>query len=336
MDIYDKIKTIFKSSKEQFRPSKGVLLYSSAGLFLFLILAAATAYFILPLEARGGADFNLRSIYPLTSYVQKGEIVPLRFNVFTSSSGLYELKIYSPGGDLVFRSLKPVKKSGPGVWTVTSRVEAKEFGQYDVELLRLFNKNENQSYKTSFWIGDFNERQKRLSESSFSEDKLSFNAVDNFSDSNNLTEELEPASSEFSGNNSSLSLENESASPTNNSSMPVKEVGSLYINSIPIESTIYLNGHDMGRTPLNIDNLPVGNYSLVLALEGYETFETKVDILAGKTTTVYQPLAKIQPSDDEKKPFITALHIKAFIIFLIAGFLVYAMIELLLKDGKSI
>jgi len=336
MDIYDKIKTIFKSSKEQLMPSKRVLLYSSAGLFLFLILAAATAYFILPMEARGGADFNLRNIHPLTSYVQKGEIVPLKFNVFTNSSGLYELKIYSPGGELVFRGLKPVRKSGPDVWTVTSRVEAKEFGQYDVELLGLFNKNENQPYRTSLWIDDFSERQKRLSETSGSESKLSLDAADNSSVSNNLTEELEPAGSGLPGNNSTASLENESASPTNNSSVPVEEVGSLYINSIPIESTIYLNGHDMGFTPLNIDNLPVGNYSLVLALEGYETFETKVDIFAEKTTTVYQPLAKIQPSDEEKKPPITALHIKAFIIFLIAGFLVYAMIELLLKGELKV
>lgn len=113
----------------------------------------------------------------------------------------------------------------------------------------------------------------------------------------------------------------EELSLSENSSTPIEELDSLYINSIPIGSTVYLNGHDIGATPFTIDSLPVGNYSLILALDGYETFETKVDILAGKTTSVYQPLAKIQPSDDMKKPLITALHIKAFIIFLIAGFL---------------
>jgi len=79
-------------------------------LLFLLILAVATEHHILPMEARGGADFNLRNINPLTSFANKGETVPLEFNVFTNSSGLYDLKVYSPGGQLFFRSLKIGRK----------------------------------------------------------------------------------------------------------------------------------------------------------------------------------------------------------------------------------
>ncbi|WP_440946408.1 PEGA domain-containing protein [Methanosarcina sp. T3] len=342
MGIYDKIKNVFKCTKKEFMPPKRVLLYCFAALFLFLILIAATEYYMLPMEARSGADFNLRSIHPLTSYADRGETVPLKFNVFTHSPGLYELKVYSPEGKLVFRSLKSVRKNDFDAWTITSELEAQEFGQYAVELSGIFNKNENKSYRTSFWIEELSKRQQRFSESEGSEGKLSADSRNNPSITENLIEELEPVSFEFSEDpedDRPVSLENESVPPVNltdNGSIPVKEPGSLYINSIPIGSTIYLNGHDMGRTPLNIDNLPVGDYSLILELDGYEALETKVDVLAGQTTTVYQPLAKIQPSDDTKKPLITALHIKAFIIFMIAGFFVYVIIEVLLKDANKV
>lgn len=332
MSIYDTIKNVFTYTKKELTPSKKVLLCCSAALFLFLMLVAATAYYILPMEARGGADFNLRSIHPLTSYVHSGEMVPLKFNVFTHSPGLYELKVYSPEGELVFRSLKPVRQSNLGVWTVTSEVEVREFGQYDVELFGLFNKNENKSYRAALWIEDLSKRQERLSESAGPGHNLSICTVNKSSVSGTLTKEIEPASFELPENNRLALLGNESVLPAKNNSTPAKGLSSLYINSIPVGSTIYLNEHDIGRTPLTIDDLPVGNYSLILELDGYEALETKVDVFAGQTTTVYQPLVKIQPSDDRKKPLITALHIKAFIIFMIAGFFVYVIIEILLKE----
>jgi hypothetical protein len=334
MYVYDKIKNIFRCTKK-FTPSKKFLLCCSAVLFLFLILAAATAYYILPMEARGGADFNLRSISPLTSYVHKGEMVPLKFSVFTQSPGLYELKVYSPGGQLLFKNLKWVGKSDLNVWTANYLVESKEFGHYDVELSGLFNKNENQSYRTSLWIEDPTKKQKRLSESIGSGGKLSPDVINNSSVSleNNSSVSMGNKSSVYIETNSSASIRNNSSG--NNSSVFVEGRGGLYINSIPAGSTIYLNGHEMGRTPTTIDDLPAGNYSLMLVLNGYETSETTANVLAGKTTPIYQMMAEIKPVDAEKNPLITGLFIKAFIIFLIAGFFVYVMIEVLLKDKKK-
>jgi hypothetical protein len=328
MNVYDKIKNIFSRTKKLV-PSKKVLLCCSAVLLLFLILAAATAYYILPMEARGGADFNLRSISPLTSYVHKGEMVPLKFGVFTQSPGLYELKVYSPGGQLLFKNLKWVGKSDLNVWTANYLVESKEFGQYDVELSGLFNKNENQSYRTSLWIEDPAKRQKKHSESIGSGGKLSPDVI------NNSSVYLENNSSVSMGNNSSGNNSSDNNSSGNNSSVFVEGRGGLYINSIPAGSTIYLNGHEMGRTPTTIDDLPAGNYSLMLVLNGYETSETTANVLAGKTTPIYQMMAEIKPVDAEKNPLVTGLFIKAFIIFLIAGFFVYVMIEVLLKDKKK-
>jgi len=58
--------------------------------------------------------------------VQKGQTVPLKLNVFTNSSGLYELKVYSPEGKLLFSGLKPVRENGLVVWTVTPETEVKK------------------------------------------------------------------------------------------------------------------------------------------------------------------------------------------------------------------
>ena len=296
MDIRDKIKIILKRSKGKLRLSKRVLLLFSASLLLLLVLAAATEHYILPMEARGGTDFNLRSIDPLTSFAKTGETVPLEFNVFTNSPGLYELKVYSPDGQLFFRGLKWVGKNDLDTCSVSSSVEAEELGKYDVELLGLYNKNENQSYNASFWIEDLSKKPKRIPR---------------------------PSGSELSGNNSVVAVE---------------ENGSLYISSTPIGSTIYLNGRNIGETPHTIDNIKAGNYSLMLALDGYETFNTKIEVVAGKNISISQSLEEIQPSeakDDSKYKSQIALFIKAFIIFLIGGLLVYIIIGMLTKDEKK-
>ncbi|MDQ1254588.1 MAG: hypothetical protein QG646_3858, partial [Euryarchaeota archaeon] len=75
----------------------------------------------------------------------------------------------------------------------------------------------------------------------------------------------------------------------NNSSVAVEENAFLYINSTPIGSTIYLDGRDIGETPHTIDDISVGNYSLMLALDGYEKFNTKIEVVAGKNISINQP-----------------------------------------------
>ncbi len=118
----------------------------------------------------------------------------------------------------------------------------------------------------------------------------------------------------------------------NQSPEPAYETGTLYISSIPAGSTIYLNGHEIGRTPRTLSNLPAGTYRLRLALYGYESFETDIRVVPGETTPIYQPLVEIEKEKSDEGPMITALHIKAFIIFMIAGFIVYVVIYKLLKE----
>jgi len=115
-------------------------------------------------------------------------------------------------------------------------------------------------------------------------------------------------------------------------SEPAYETGTLYISSIPTGSTIYLNGHKMGTTPGTLTDLPAGTYRLRLALYGYESFETKIKVVPGETTPIYQPLVEIEKEESDEGLMITALHIKAFIIFMIAGFIVYVVIYKLLKE----
>lgn len=348
-----------------------ILFLTLAAVGFLLIMTAAGSHF-LSMEAKNGVDFNLRNIHPLTSLAEEGDRVSVELNVYTRVPGIYGLKVFSPSGSELASEMKLVRAENPDFWKITSEFETDGFGRYEVELSGIFNKHENQYYRAYFWVEDAAEmqapvpgkisRETTVSEVSPStlnppegkpsggepsdsgEDNTSHSSRDggviseNISTREPVAEQVieitvdSPAAEQIiedpvdSGTGSSVEQ------GVNRNSEPAYETGTLYISSIPAGSTIYLNGHEMGRTPRTLSNLPAGTYRLRLSLYGYESFETDIRVVPGETTPIYQPLVETEKEKSDEDPMITALHIKAFIIFMIAGFIVYVVIYKLLKE----
>lgn len=71
--------------------------------------------------------------------------------------------------------------------------------------------------------------------------------------------------------------------------------GSLTINSNPSGAKVFLDNQYKGDTPLNLQDVPVGQYSIKLVLSGYEEWNSSVavlPILTVKITADLVPLAK--------------------------------------------
>ena len=54
----------------------------------------------------------------------------------------------------------------------------------------------------------------------------------------------------------------------------------LTINSEPSGALVYLNGEEVGRTPLMYDFMFYGDYGVVLRMDGYETLKTHRNLKA--------------------------------------------------------
>ncbi|AXI24711.1 serine/threonine protein kinase [Methanofervidicoccus sp. A16] len=65
----------------------------------------------------------------------------------------------------------------------------------------------------------------------------------------------------------------------------LKPYGILKISSDPSDAEVYINGEYRGNTPLEL-KLDPGNYSVKVTKDGYENYETKIEIKTGKTTEV--------------------------------------------------
>jgi hypothetical protein len=63
----------------------------------------------------------------------------------------------------------------------------------------------------------------------------------------------------------------------------------LTINSDPSGAIVYLNGEEIGRTPVKYDFLFYSNYDVIIRKEGYETLKTERNLKA--------PLSAIPPFD---------------------------------------
>lgn len=60
--------------------------------------------------------------------------------------------------------------------------------------------------------------------------------------------------------------------------------GSLLIESRPPGAAVVIDGQPRGTTPITIDALPPGDYSVNLSLAGYQPFATTVRVVAGRRT----------------------------------------------------
>lgn len=67
---------------------------------------------------------------------------------------------------------------------------------------------------------------------------------------------------------------------------PQKEYGSISFNSTPQGADIYLDGDYVGLTPLNLQNIFVGNYTVNILSSGYEEWIDEVAVSAQKTSRV--------------------------------------------------
>ena len=68
--------------------------------------------------------------------------------------------------------------------------------------------------------------------------------------------------------------------------------GSADITSSPAMADITLDGKLVGRTPLQLDNLLVGQHKITVSKSGYQPYTTTVTVAEGKTATVNATLTK--------------------------------------------
>lgn len=64
---------------------------------------------------------------------------------------------------------------------------------------------------------------------------------------------------------------------------PEPITGSLLISSVPLNATVRLDGKEYGVTPLNINEVLIGNYELSVSHEGYMTKTQPLEIKEGQT-----------------------------------------------------
>ena len=75
---------------------------------------------------------------------------------------------------------------------------------------------------------------------------------------------------------------------------PAARTGSLVIESRPIGATIILNGREVGTTPMTIDDLEPGTYTVQLQLPNFRPIRTTVRVVAGARARAAASLVNIQ------------------------------------------
>jgi hypothetical protein len=74
--------------------------------------------------------------------------------------------------------------------------------------------------------------------------------------------------------------------PRNASAPPVSGPGSLFVDSRPPGTSVFLDNKMIGTTPLLVQSVPAGSHSVRLEREGYRRWSTMVDIGAGERSRV--------------------------------------------------
>jgi hypothetical protein len=99
---------------------------------------------------------------------------------------------------------------------------------------------------------------------------------------------------------------------------PQEEYGSISINSVPQGADIYLDDEYKGLTPLNIQNIPVGKYTIKISLPGYEEWIDEISVSSSSTARVYTELESrpdygslsIYCDQREAKVFLNGTYVK--------------------------
>lgn len=66
--------------------------------------------------------------------------------------------------------------------------------------------------------------------------------------------------------------------------------GSLFVESRPSGAYVFLNGRQAGRTPLRLNNQAVGSRAVRVALDGYDSWTSAVQVVAGRQARVQAQL----------------------------------------------
>ena len=70
--------------------------------------------------------------------------------------------------------------------------------------------------------------------------------------------------------------------------------GGVEIVSTPLMADITIDGKGVGRTPLQLDNLLVGEHTIKISKQGYKEFVQKITISEGKTEKISATLTKVE------------------------------------------
>ena len=73
---------------------------------------------------------------------------------------------------------------------------------------------------------------------------------------------------------------------------PTPIYGSLLVSGTPIMADVTLDGNAVGRIPLEMGNILIGNHTLVVSKAGYNSQTQTINVTEGKTTTVNISLTK--------------------------------------------
>jgi hypothetical protein len=68
--------------------------------------------------------------------------------------------------------------------------------------------------------------------------------------------------------------------------------GSLAVTSAPLGATVHLDGKSKGTTPLILDGITVGSYTVSISHQHYKTLEKTVEIFADQKSWITEPLVR--------------------------------------------
>lgn len=74
---------------------------------------------------------------------------------------------------------------------------------------------------------------------------------------------------------------------------PVTNNGSIYITSSPTGARAFVNGYDMGTTPLRVTDLNYGQYEVTIIMSSYYSFTSRVSVNSSNLQYVYGSLSRI-------------------------------------------
>jgi hypothetical protein len=75
---------------------------------------------------------------------------------------------------------------------------------------------------------------------------------------------------------------------------PTSSNGALIVDSRPAGAAVTINGKPSGTTPLTLEDLPPGEYRIVMSMPGFQNFSTVVRVLAGERTRAAASLTALE------------------------------------------